>query len=157
MVGTSKSKSLKKTNSECRISSEQNDKKSSLSTFRKMFTQKLFSKSVKQFFLDESPKCCGRHVVFLRQWTFNTHSFFIFVCNLIERQYFSVFSPKQTCFLNLCIDWTLKKIYQKNMSKLLTWFLDKEKTTLNYVFFLPPSSVLFSHYGFTLGIPKHRP
>ena len=156
MVGSSKSKSWKKTNSDCRISSEQNDKFSSLSKFWKRFIQKFFSKSVNQFFQDESPKCCGRHVVSMRKWMFNTYSFFIFVYNRVKCQYFSVLLWEKlfpSCQEYLTFE---KKIPEEHV-KYFGVILKEVKDYSEKNFFLLLSGDMFYHYGFTLWIPKHKP
>ena len=156
MVGSSKSKSLKKTNSDCRISSEQNYKMSSLSKFWKRFCQNFFSESVYQFFLDESPKCCGRHVVSMRKWMFNTHSFFIFVYNRVKCQYFSVFLWEKL-FLSCQEHLSSERKLPEEHVKSLDVFLKEDKDYSEENFFLLLPGDLFYHYGFTLWIPKHKP
>ena len=156
MVGRSKSKSLEKTNSECRTSSEQIDKISFLSTFRKTFFHRLFSKSVNQFCLDESPKCCGRHVVAMRKWVFSTHSFFIFVYNRVKWEYLSVFLWGKL-FLSCQEFLSFENILTEEHVTNFDVILKEDKDYCEENFFLLLSGDLFYRYGFTLWVPKHKP
>ena len=156
MVGRSKSKSLEKTNSECRTSSEQIDKMSFLSTFRKTFIHKLFSKSVNQLCLDESPKCCGRHLVAMQNRMFNTHSFFIFNYNRVNGQYLSVFLWAKL-FLSCQESLSFEENSPEEHVIKFDVILKEDKVYPEENFFLLLSGDLFYYYGLTLWITIHKP